>query len=308
MKWLRLYDDLLDDPKVQKLPAPLFRHWINLLCLANKGAIRGVLPDMADIAFRLRVEEDRAEEIVAALTAAGLIECDGAGQLHPHNWETRQAASDDVNKRVAEYRARAKNGNADVTLQGNEVVTLPTLSSVTVTREEAEQSREQTQNRAEQSRAESREVVTVAEVPALPALPSVVNDLPAPALPDAAGKAIDSVLKPIDADDLLKARPPTGGTCYNLQELAWGCMIVLQRKTPPENAKKLLYTSILPEVRKGRRPESASNGVHAPPEKQTKPPMPPELKAWQEEYNRISPEERLARFEAELNSLPAARA
>ena len=42
-QWLRLYDDVLDDPEVQRLPPDLFKHWVNLLCLANKGTLRGTL-------------------------------------------------------------------------------------------------------------------------------------------------------------------------------------------------------------------------------------------------------------------------
>ena len=105
MKWFRLYTDVLDDPKVQRLPAPLFRTWINLLCLAGKGD--GLLPGLADIAFALRLDEDDAVEAVGALTARGLLEL-VEGTLVPHNWHGRQFASDNVSERVKRFRERAR--------------------------------------------------------------------------------------------------------------------------------------------------------------------------------------------------------
>jgi hypothetical protein len=34
-QWLRLYTDLINDPKVQLLPAEDFKGWINILCIAK---------------------------------------------------------------------------------------------------------------------------------------------------------------------------------------------------------------------------------------------------------------------------------
>ena len=103
MKWLRLYTEVLDDPKVQRLPAPLFKTWVNLLCLCGKGD--GRLPSAADIAFALRIDEAAAREAIGALTARGLLEVvDGA--LVPHNWHGRQFRSDNVTERVKRFRER----------------------------------------------------------------------------------------------------------------------------------------------------------------------------------------------------------
>jgi hypothetical protein len=57
MKWLRLYSDVVSDPKVQRLAAERFKAWINLLCVA--GQHDGILPPMADLAFTLRIAEDK---------------------------------------------------------------------------------------------------------------------------------------------------------------------------------------------------------------------------------------------------------
>lgn len=104
MQWFRLYDDLLDDPKAQQLKPELFKHWINLLCLANKGTPRGTLPGMKDIAFRLRVSALKADEIIDQFLMMGLLDYENE-TLQPHNWDRRQRASDDVAERVRKHRS-----------------------------------------------------------------------------------------------------------------------------------------------------------------------------------------------------------
>jgi hypothetical protein len=44
LPWLRLYIEVLNDPKVQNLSDRLLRAWLNLLCVAPK--YRGVLPEI----------------------------------------------------------------------------------------------------------------------------------------------------------------------------------------------------------------------------------------------------------------------
>lgn len=105
MKWFRFYSGVLDDPKVQRLPAELFRVWVNLLCLANEAEDRGTLPGIADLAFRLRLDEGAALAALEDLTERGLIERDGE-TLRPHNWDRRQFRSDDVTPRVQKHRAQ----------------------------------------------------------------------------------------------------------------------------------------------------------------------------------------------------------
>lgn len=134
MKWFRLYDDLLDDPKAQQLPPPLFKHWINLLCLASKGDPRGTLPAIGDIAFRLRLPVAKAQAICDDLQAAHLLDRDWQGRYVAHNWNERQRQSDDVAKRVREHRERA---TSNVT--GNVTETLPKRSVDTETETDTEQ-------------------------------------------------------------------------------------------------------------------------------------------------------------------------
>lgn len=129
MDWLRLYDEILHDRKVQALPCDLFKAWINLLCIANKGAPRGTLPPVEDVAWTLRMSEADTERALADLVAVGLIDQTAKG-YQMHNWERRQYASDNSTERVQRFRQKHAEtaGNVTETLQkqpSNENATPP---------------------------------------------------------------------------------------------------------------------------------------------------------------------------------------
>ncbi len=102
-RWFRLYDELLDDPKVQLLPDRLFRLWINLLCVASRE--NGTF-HVTGLAFRLRVSEAELTADLDALVTAKLIDRDGE-TVSPHNWNRRQFRSDSSTERVRKHRQRS---------------------------------------------------------------------------------------------------------------------------------------------------------------------------------------------------------
>ncbi len=109
MRWFRFYAEVVHDPKVQQLPAELFKAWVNVLCMAsnNEGKVSS---NPGEIAFTLRVTESRAERIMKELTDRGLLEVTDSGYT-PHNWEGRQYAADVSTSRVRKYRENIrKNG------------------------------------------------------------------------------------------------------------------------------------------------------------------------------------------------------
>lgn len=121
-RWFRMYDEILDDPKVQKLPAEDFKAWVNLLCLASKN--EGRLPAAADIAFALRVTEDAVTTLLERLLSGGLIDTRSGGTngAHnaPHGWEKRQYKSDTSAERVKRYRERHRNATETASETGPE--------------------------------------------------------------------------------------------------------------------------------------------------------------------------------------------
>lgn len=101
MMWFRFYSEALDDPKVQRLPPHLFKAWVNMLCLASSN--NGKLPSVDDIAFRLRLSVQDAEQQVTELVLAGLLDVTLHG-TEPHNWNRRQFVSDSSTERVRKHR------------------------------------------------------------------------------------------------------------------------------------------------------------------------------------------------------------
>ncbi len=118
LPWFRLYAELIDDPKCQRLSPALFKTWINLLCLACQAG--GRLPSIDDMAFRLRLSVHDAESQLSDLILAGLIDIDSTGARCPHNWPKRQFVSDTSTDRVRKHRRRKelwkRDRNANETL------------------------------------------------------------------------------------------------------------------------------------------------------------------------------------------------
>lgn len=119
-RWFRMYDEMLDEPKVQLLSPELFKAWINILALASRH--RGKLPPLSAMAFSLRMSPTEMQSKLDELVLAGLIDVMPDKSLEPHNWSSRQWASDDSKERVREHRSRKKQstdvtaGNGDVTV------------------------------------------------------------------------------------------------------------------------------------------------------------------------------------------------
>lgn len=126
-QWFRVYDEILDDPKVQLLSPELFKTWINLLAVASRN--NGMLPPLRELAFSLRLSAEDIQSRLDDLILVGLIDILPGEILAPHNWSKRQWKSDDSTERVRRHRAKKaqanenagkpeakRNCNADVTV------------------------------------------------------------------------------------------------------------------------------------------------------------------------------------------------
>ncbi len=114
-RWFRFHAEAINDPKVQRLSPPLFKTWINLLCLASKEG--GTLPPVADIAFVMRREENAIECDLKALEELRFIDR-VEGVLRPHNWDKWQYRNDDSRERVQRHRERLRNGSVTAACNG----------------------------------------------------------------------------------------------------------------------------------------------------------------------------------------------
>lgn len=153
MAWFRVYDTLIDNPKVMRLKPELFRALISLWCIAKRYG--GALPHVHDIAFALRVNESKVAAWVDELKRAGLVDEASDGTILPHDWNEHQYESDSSTSRVKKHRLKQKEvvtGNADETLH------------------ETHQSR--TEQKTEQSRAE----VEASQAPPRPRASRLADD------------------------------------------------------------------------------------------------------------------------------------
>lgn len=119
-RWFRMYDDIVNDPKVLCLSSDTLRwQWVALLCIASKNG--GVLPAVTHVAITLRLVPHRAAAVLAELCAAGLLDKNDDGTFIPHNWDGRQYKSDVTDptaaQRMKRYRDNRRNDrNATVTV------------------------------------------------------------------------------------------------------------------------------------------------------------------------------------------------
>ena len=119
MEWFRFYSEVVDERKLQALPPALFRTWVNLLCIANKGKPRGhIVGDLGDLAFRLRMPEPEVEASLQRLREEHLIEPDGDGWT-PHKWSDRQPGWDDGAARTARHRSKSRDSNVTQHVTGD---------------------------------------------------------------------------------------------------------------------------------------------------------------------------------------------
>src|ERR1039457_2133673 len=91
MDWLRYHTDTLDNPKIQRLPAEVFKSWVNFLCIAR--ICHGSIPDASDLAFRLRCSESEATRQRDELVQYKLLDQDASGYA-THDWNEYQYQSD----------------------------------------------------------------------------------------------------------------------------------------------------------------------------------------------------------------------
>ncbi len=127
--WIKFYHEVIDDPKMGRLPDNLWRRFFECCLLAGELDDSGRLPSLDDIAWRLRIGNETLQGELNELLRLGLLEC--YGQEHgPDYWQVknfgkRQGAMTGA-ERVKRHRETKK--KQDYYEGGNDSVT----ESVTV--------------------------------------------------------------------------------------------------------------------------------------------------------------------------------
>lgn len=108
--WIKLYHEILDDPKMGQLPDNLWRRCIELFLMAGEHDRQGQLPGIKEIAWKLRLNTTELEAELNEIAARGIIEKTETGWLVV-NFAKRQAAADST-ERSRQQRQREKKGQA----------------------------------------------------------------------------------------------------------------------------------------------------------------------------------------------------
>ncbi len=104
-QWIKLYDEILDDPKMGRLSDGAYRFCINLFLLASRQEARdGSLPELTDVSWALRLPEDTAAKYWAELEKVGIV-CTKDGVPTVCKFQDRQKAADGK-ERVKQFRDR----------------------------------------------------------------------------------------------------------------------------------------------------------------------------------------------------------
>lgn len=128
MKWFRLYNDVIHNPKLLMLNPGDRWYYVGLLALKQEGVLDRFSGDKLDraIATQLRLTAAEWDEVARRLEAEELID----SEYQPIGWDDRQYTHDSSADRTRKYRNRLKtkecdagDRHSDVTVTGSETET-----------------------------------------------------------------------------------------------------------------------------------------------------------------------------------------
>ena len=109
--YAKLYYELLDDSKMGRLPDALWRRFVECILMAGEFDEDGFLPSTADIAWRLRLEENELCSQLEALEKVGVLDVrpftNGQPRWYVTNYSKRQQPVSGA-ERVRQSRQRSK--------------------------------------------------------------------------------------------------------------------------------------------------------------------------------------------------------
>ena len=110
--WIKLYTEILSDPKMGRLSDKLFRRAIELFLLAGKEDKDGVLPPISDIAWNLHLSEKEVRNGLKELEKVGIIvlksDADGSEKYLVAHFSVRQNSAYDRSEINRRYYEKSK--------------------------------------------------------------------------------------------------------------------------------------------------------------------------------------------------------
>lgn len=114
--WMKLWFDILRDPKMGMLPDRLWRRVIELFLLAGQNGEDGLLPDVPTIAWQLNKPVTAIVADLNKIAEVGIVQEIQEGKWVVTNFKKRNEPVDS-RKRIKDFRQRKRyeKGNEDVT-------------------------------------------------------------------------------------------------------------------------------------------------------------------------------------------------
>jgi len=101
--WIKLYHEVLDDPKMGRLPDRLWRRVIELFLIAGEEHRNGWLPSVSEIADKLGILTEEVFDNLATLKKVGIIYMDDDGDHKVVDFARTQSKSILTSKKVTSY-------------------------------------------------------------------------------------------------------------------------------------------------------------------------------------------------------------
>lgn len=106
--WMKLYFEILHDPKMSKLSDRQWRRTIELFLLAGEHELDGSLPPVEDIAWQLRTSVKALEIDLSKIAEFGIVSRQADGTWVVTNFEKRNAPVTGT-ERIRNYRVTKRN-------------------------------------------------------------------------------------------------------------------------------------------------------------------------------------------------------
>ena len=103
--WIKLFIEILDDPKMGRLPNHMWRRAVELFLLAGRKGSDGALPPVEEMAWTLRLPQDKLLEDLQGLAGVGVVHEAAPGSWVVSNFSRRQTALSGA-ERVRNFRER----------------------------------------------------------------------------------------------------------------------------------------------------------------------------------------------------------
>ena len=130
--WMKLWFEILGDPKMGRLPDRLWRRVIELFLIAGQHGEGGNLPALVDMAWQLKLSEKALQNDLEKIQETGIVRQSDDGSWMVTNFQKRNESVTGTQRvkdfrdrtryesRNADVTTRYKNSNADVTARNQE--------------------------------------------------------------------------------------------------------------------------------------------------------------------------------------------